>query len=344
VFITVFINLEINMKYLTYSKIFLPFAFIILILLQGCNDSPGTWVNKQISSGKRDDFHKLNTEALQYIKADDMNDLSILMSKELAAENYTNHTVDLISNELKANDYTLMDEYYIVRDSTKADTVNARSPTGGKTAYNLQYSNATGAKYIALFIPKSGLSKSLISLIYNKYDYGWKISSLNVAPYTINGKTAPELFELAKQQFANNHLVSAVNTAQLATLCLKPAEIWQYNQQDDINTFYGNLTYQVNNKYSFPFVLTQVATHPKIISIINQSNDGGSYPEIYYVSSIKVADTDAIKKENLEVRKAISTAMPGLDKDNKYLLYSVTNKVPSATENTPRFDMIERLQ
>jgi hypothetical protein len=329
------------MKYLTYSKILLPLAFIILI--QGCSDSPGTWVNQQISSGKRDDFHKLNTEALQYIKADDMNNLGIIMSKELAAENYTNHTVDLISNELKANDYNLMDEYYIVRDSTKTDTVNTRSPLGAR-AYNLRYSNAVGSKYIALFVPKNGLSKSLISLIYNKYDYGWKISSMNVAPYIINGKTAPELFELAKQQFANNHLVSAVNTAQLATMCLQPADVWEYDQANDIGKFYGNVTSLANSKYSFPFVLTQVSTHPKIISIVNQSNDGGDYPEIYYISSIKVADTDAIKKENLEVRKAIGTVMPGLDKDNKYLLYSVTNKIPSTTENTPRFDMIDRIQ
>jgi len=337
-----FVNLEINMKYLTYTKVITLLAFIIL--LQGCSDSPGTWANAQISSGKRDDFHKLNTEVIQYIKADDMNGLSIMMSKELGEDNYTNHTVNLINNALKANDYVLMDEYYIVRDSTKSDTVNTKSPVGSRVAYNLRYSNAVGSKYIALFVPKSGLSRSLISLIYNKYDYGWKISSLNVAQYMINGKTAPELFELAKQQFADNHLASAVNTAQLATMCLQPADVWEYDQANDIGKFYGNVAGLANAKYSFPFVLTQVSTHPKIISIVNQTNDGGDYPEIYYISSIKVADTDAIKKENLEVRKAITAVMPGLDKDNKYLLYSVTNKVPSATENTPRFDMIDRLQ
>ena len=127
-------------------------------------------------------------------------------------------------------------------------------------------------------------------------------------------------------------------------MCLQPADIWEYDQANDIGKFYGNVASLANAKYNFPFVLAQVATHPKIISIVNQSNDGGSYPEIYYISSIKIADTDAIKKENVEVRKAISTVMPGLDKDNKYLLYSVTNKIPSATENTPRFDMVDRLQ
>jgi hypothetical protein len=330
------------MRYLTCTKILS--LLMLIVLLQACGDKPGTWVNGHISPGKRDDFHKLNTEALQYIKIDDMNHLTLLMSKELGEENYTNHTVDMISNALKANDYILMDEYYIVRDSTKSDTVDTRSPASSKISYNVRYSNAVGARYIAFFVPKTGLSKSLISLIYTKYDYGWKISSLNVAPYTINGKTAPELFEQAKKQLANNYLVSAVNTAQLATMCLKPAEIWEYDQAGDINKLYGNVAGLANAKYSFPFVLAQVSTHPKIISIINQSNDGGDYPEIYYVSSIKVADTNAIKKENLEVRKAIGTAMPGIDKDNKYLLYSVSNKVPSSTVNTPRFDIVDKLQ
>lgn len=330
------------MKYLTYSKLIVLIAFIIL--LQACSDNPGTWINEKISSAKRSDFHKLNTEALQYIKAGDMDNLTMLMSKELGEENYTNRAVNLISNALKESDYTLLDEYYIVRDSTKTDTVDIQSPEHARQAYHVRYANAAGSRYIAFFTPKTGLSKSLISLIYYKYDYGWKISDLNVAPYTINGKTAPELFEMAKQQFAHNHLASAVNTSQLATMCLQPAEIWQYEQADNISKFYSNIAKLANAKYTFPFVLTQVSTHPKIISIVNQSNDGGSYPEIYYVSTINVADTGAIKKENLEVRKAIAMVMPGLDKDNKYLLYSVSNKIPSVTESIPRFDMIDRLQ
>jgi len=273
-----------------------------------------------------------------------MNNLAILMSKELGESNYTNRIVDQLSYALKNDEYTLMDEYYIVRDSTKSDTVTTRSPVNSKEVYSLRYGNAFGSRYIALFVPKTGLSKSIISLIYYKYDYGWKISDLNIGPYTINNKTAPQLYELAKKQFAANHLASAVNTAQLATMCLQPAEIWQYDQADDISKFFTNLAGLANSKYTFPFVLNQVNTRPRIISIINQTNDGGSYPKIYYISSINVADTDALKKENLEIRKAIAVAMPGLDTDNKYLLFSVSNKSPSATTSTPRFDIIDKIR
>jgi hypothetical protein len=333
------------MKYLNLpiSKLF---CFLLLItILQSCIDEkPGTWSNTQISSGKRDDFHKMNDEALQYLKADDMNKLGFMLSKELLADAYTNRTADLLSNQLKANDFVLLDEYYVVSDSTKGDSITISSPAGSKDAYHLKYSGSKEEKYIAFFVPKKGLSKSLISIIYNNYDYGWKIFSFDVAPYTINGKTAPQLFEIAKQQFANNHLVSALNTAQLATQCLRPAEIWVYPHEVEINNFYANLVNAANVKYSFPFVLTQIPTHPRIFSVMNQSNDDGSYPEIYYISSIKVADTTAIKKENAEIRKIIGTVMPGIDMDNKYILYSVSNAIPSTTENTPRFDMVDKLQ
>jgi len=61
--------------------------------------------------------------------------------------------------------------------------------------------------YLSFFIPRTGDNKYMISVIYAKYDYGWKISKLDLAPYTINGKTAPELYNLAKEKSGKNYLI-----------------------------------------------------------------------------------------------------------------------------------------
>jgi hypothetical protein len=342
----IFITLRISMKYLRLH----PIELIIILLftlgmLQGCAPNPGTWIDEQISSGNKDNFHQMNTLALQYLKDDNMDALSSMLSKELIDDRYTNHTVDMASNALKASDYKLLDDYYIVRDSSKLDTVKIASSQHSKNIYNLEYTGAAGEKYIAFFVPKSGFNNTmLISIVYYKYDYGWKIFSLNTLPYTINGKTAPQLLAIGKQQMANDQLVPALNSLQLAADCVRPADMWVYPEEGEISRLNSKLLSAANSKFSFPVVLTQVSTQPKIISIANESNGDGTYPEIYYISSIKVADTDAIKQENAQIRKIIGNVIPGIDKNSEYLLYSASNKMPSASTSTSRFDMIDKLQ
>jgi len=333
------------MKHLYLYPKLLIVLLLMLPLLQSCEPNAGTWIDEQISSGKRDDFHQMNTAALEYLKADSMSALSNMLSKELLDEQYTNHTVDEISNDLKANDYKLLDEYYIVRDTSKEDTVRITASKHSKDIYNLEFSGATGEKYIAFFVPKNKLNNaSLISIVYHKYDYGWKILNLNASPYTVNGKTAPELLALGKQQLANNQLVCALNSLQLAAQCSKPADMWVYPQEGEINSLNATVLKAANDKTSFPFVLTQVSTLPKIVSIVNETNEDGTYPAIYYISSIKIDDTTAIKQENYQIRKIIGIAIPGIDKNNKYILYTASNKMPSASTNVPRFAMVDKLQ
>jgi len=313
-----------------------------IVILQSCTSKPGYWKNDQISSGKRSDFHSLNDQALKYLKANDANQLSFLESGELAQESDNLKNIETISNDLNAADYTLFDEYYAVNKYKDYDTI--RSAAQGIKNYTLVYPSEAQEMYIAIFLPKTGKDKNMITLMYAKYNYGWKISSLDEGPYTLNGKTAPELFEDGKSQYDKKYLVDAVNTMALANSCLRPASIWQYPNENDMTNLYGRATYEANKQYKFPFVIQQVPTHPRIIRIFNQSTSGGYYPGIYYLSSIKLKDTAALKKENENIRKVIAGLIPGIDKDNKRLIYTVFNEMPNAMKNVGRFEIDQDLQ
>lgn len=63
-----------------------------------------------------------------------------------------------------------------------------------------------------------------------------------------------------------------------------------------------------------------------------------------YLSSIKLKDEAAIRKENAQVRKIIGTILPGIDLDRKYVQYSAFNQMPSAKREVDRVEMTDTLK
>jgi len=330
------------MRYLNLSTLKPLFFLFAAIALQGCVEKPGYYVNEQISKGDRDDFHTMNTRVLKYLKANNMDTLAFDLSKDLIDYHGTLRQVELISNQLKTNDYSLLDEYYIVKDTTNVDSsVKINSPEKGGNAYKLLFTGQPGETYVALFLPKTGSHKYLISIEYYKYDYGWKVCSLDLGQYSINNKTAPEYYEMAKEEFIKNYLANAVFDLQMADACLRPSEIWQYPMTTKIANHYGDVINKVNAMYKFPLVLEQVPTHPKIFSIMSRTINDETYPAVFYISTIKLADTIGLKKENENIRKVIGTLIPGIDKDKKVLVYSAYNEMPSEKKEVDYFNMID---
>src|ERR1700729_1350222 len=96
-------------------------AFAIMILVfQSCTLVPGVRENDEIKAGKREEFHELNGNVLNRLKADDGGGLKALLSKDEAKQNISK-LVDSISTQLKTNNYKLLDEYYVINKYADSD-------------------------------------------------------------------------------------------------------------------------------------------------------------------------------------------------------------------------------
>ncbi len=92
----------------------------------------------------------------------------------------------------------MLDEYYVVNKDRGEKIIESKNQSINN--YSLHYYAETREMYMAFFVPKSIPNKYMISAVYCKFNYGWKLTRLEVSPYTYNGKTAPELyFEVAKK-------------------------------------------------------------------------------------------------------------------------------------------------
>jgi len=313
--------------------------FTLIFVLQSCTeDKPGYWKNEQIKASKREDFHQLNTAVLQDIKDNNLKHLESVMSKELINDKAgMQRRMDHISNYLSTNDYSIFDEYYVINKWKNADTIKANQ-------YSLIYEGVAREMYIVFFLPKTGNNKWMITFVYGKFDYGWKLSQLDVEPYAINGKTAPELFKLAKQEYAYNYFSNAATNMNLASTCLRPNDLWKYQDDSLIYTFESQALVDASKHYKFPLIINQVATHPRIFHIANQKMQQGTYPMISYLTSVNLKDIVAIKKENEAIKKVIGKLIPGIDKDNDYLIYTAFNKFPNNRESVDRYEMDDKLK
>jgi hypothetical protein len=265
------------------------------------------------------------------------------MSKEFIDNTSKNRLIELTSNRVKAADYTILDEYYTVNQYMDGDTIKPSNIN--ITSYSVIYQGITHQMYLAFFVPKNKAiaNQDMITAVYCKYDYGWKLDNLDVRPYTINGKTAPDLYLQAKESYNKGYLIDAFNIASSAIVCSRPSKLWKYNKETNFSYFYNKVMKEAMNHYTFPIAIQQVPTHPRIFRIFNQTTPDGDFPMIYYLSSIKLKDTAAIKQENERIKKVIGQIIPGIDQNKKYVFYSAFNEQPNAKKSVDHVDMEAKL-
>jgi hypothetical protein len=314
-------------------------AVVCLVFsLQACSPpKPGVYKDDQISSGQRSDLHDLNKSALNYIKANSLKELQLMMSKEMLGNSGNEHLVELMSNRLTDNPYDIVEEYYVVGKHKAKDSLAASGTDVNR--HVLKLDTSANETYYVFLAPKKSDNKYMISLVFAKLSYGWKITQMDLAEYTINGKTAPELAQLARQEYDKKYLVNAVNNMSLAVKCSNPSVLWAYPDLNANGEFYSKVLDEANKKYRYPMTLEQLPTRPMVLSISMQRNDTWTAPEIWYMTHISIKDTNEVKKENLQIRKLLSKMLPGIDKDNKYVLYDAFNEFPTASKSVDRFEM-----
>ncbi len=303
-------------------------AATICLLAAGCSKhEPGVWKNDEIPSSQRENFHEINATLLDGLQKNKPGIVENLMSKELLENTNLRRTIELCSIHMRPGKNTMLDEYYMVHELKKEQKVS--SPKRGLNSYYLFYQPAAREMYTAMYTLQDGADKWLLTAIYNKLDYGWRITDLDLSPYTNNGKTAVELYQQAKQKYEKGYLVDALSVIELARTCAFPNIMWHYKQQPDIEGFYSNLIKRMKETYPFPLVIKQVPTQPKIFRVFNQNRPEGSCPMIYYISKFNVKDSAAVKKEHEAVKKVIGEVMPGINQERKYIYYTVFNGMPN---------------
>jgi hypothetical protein len=333
----VYVNiLPVQITYcMIYLKTLIPRIFnliFIVVILSGCSkNKPGIYKDNLIPSGTRSELHSFDDELLSALKKNVTEGLEMLMSQEYIDSRAERMKVcEEISIRMKQADYSLMKEYYVFNPVVSGNvTVQERNLGIGNC--DLTFNRGTQEMCVAFFTPKTASQKWLITAYIYKYDYGWKVNNLEISPYAENGKTAPELIAQAKELAKKSYWLDASNTASYAVKCIRPSGCWKYVNEQEIIHYNGEALMAVSAHCKLPLIVNTLPTHPHIWRITIERTPEGAFPNINYTSDIKLYNTDELKKENDALGKIIGKLLPGVDKDKKYIYYTVYNKNAQGT-------------
>jgi len=214
----------------------------------------------------------------------------------------------------------------------------------GDNNYIISYTARNEEMFTSVLLANDGIDEFLILNIYGKYPDGWKLNILQIGQYTANGKTAPELYQKAKNQKEKGFILDAALNMYLCTQILNPAgSYWQYKIEKEMQDFYDDIVSLTSNTYQFPIIIDDIPSKPEILNIAPQSMYEGTFPMIHYLSKIPLEDTASLRIENDEIHALIGEYFKGIDSDKEYLIYKAWNKIPDGVNPETNYGFVKEL-
>jgi hypothetical protein len=317
---------------------------VLFLAFQSCKvGTSGTFINENIDQNTRTEISTLNTKLFKALNTNNVAEVKAMMSDQLLekAGGDIEKLVTAVNASLSAKDYKVLDEYNVKNSSTGIS--NTVLSGISERDYVVHYIALNKEMYVSLLLPNDIKNELLLTVIYGNYDNQWKINILQVGQYSLDKKTAPDFYAMAKKSYDKVNLVDAVNYATLAKQCLKPgANYFQYQKEKDIDAFYEKVLKEVNTKFKLPLTVEGIATKPKVFRIFPQVMSEGIFPSVCYLSTIDIKDTVALKTENEKVKIEISKLFPGIDKDKKAVLYRAFNELPDGKKEVKSFGFVDK--
>lgn len=113
--------------------------------------------------------------------------------------------------------------------------------------------------------------------------------------------------------------------------------------EDAIYKFNTEALTTVMAHYKLPLAIQQIPTHPRIWRIRIERTQEGAFPNVNYISTIKLTDTIALKKENEAISKVIGEIFTGIDKNKKYIYYTIYNETLKGIPFRDHYDLRQKL-
>ena len=330
-------------------KKFLPvlvFTFFVSVSCTPAFTKNEVWQNDKIDPKVKAEMTGFEKQVYGYMCDNNYQPLSQLFSDTLLSligPDFSQKFMPQIQRLIKGKQYKVFDEFYI-RNVKPVDTVNITAGKG-ENAYTIKFMSAAPETYVAMLIAGDSVNEVMITLICNNIKGKWKLSHLMGEDYSLNTRNTIEQFNYAKTLEKNNDLIDAVNTMGLATHCNAPGgNIFRYDNAAAMNKYSDSLANITKAKYPFPYTVDEMLSKPTIFNVHFETFDHHLDPMVMYLSSIKVADTVALKKENDEMQQKIGAIFYGMDKSNRAILYRAYNDQPDGRNNPAYYGYIQKIR
>ncbi len=322
-------------------------AFVAILGFQSCNfGTTGVWKDENIEQSLKNEIQELDKKVLEAVTTGNIKLLKSMMSDILLekVKDSIDQLIDKTSNLIITTDYKILNQFQ-TRNSTTGLGNTVLSGMSGLNDYIIHYKALNKEMFISVLIVKGQVDDFTLTNIYGKYSDGWKLNILQFGQYNANGKTAPELYAKAKENYQNGYLTDAAINMFLSSEVANPAnKFWKYQNEDEMREFYEEVMPEIKSKYKFPIILEAIESKPQILNVAPQITTEGYFPLVEYLTKLDLKDTTRTKEEYEKVHSEVIKVFNGIEREKKYIFYKAYNEIPNGKTSVPTYGFVKKLK
>jgi hypothetical protein len=310
-------------------------------------DKSKQYKNKNIPRDVENTMIQTDKKIIDAIKTDRIDEVKRMCNKELIStlgESKLDSLLILMKKHLSNCDLEYKDQFYVENTAENSSNI-IFSGFSSDYDYSITYQPTDKKVFISLIVPKDLLNKFLLTLIYGSDMEGLKLNVIKLGQFSAYNKTAIDYYKQAKDDFDNGNLIDAGCDLFFGRKCLRPAaQFMQYLKEKDFIELEKKVLSRINSSYTFPLVIEQITTQPKILNVVPKYENSGWYLMITYFSRVPIQDSVNLKMENQKIQKIIGTVFKGIDKNKSYIYYIAMNEMPDGSDKKiDQFGFLQKL-
>ena len=277
---------------------------ITLVLLQSCN-STDTVENNKIDARLRKTIGNKNDSLLAAMATSNLQIYYALESPEYKKHRQTStiRPSNLFKKGIFKPEYTLYDEFFVTNTERYVSTAVISNNHG----YTFTFSNDKPQSYVSVLKVTGHQFDSLLVITYGLTDEGWKVYAVDAFGFGNWGLNSSDYYRMAKQQGEKGFLINAYIYARNASDLIdrgKDVKL-QWTQSTEIVDYAKQLESEINDKYTFPLVLSKIHTKPKIIRVEPRAILNHIVPTISYYTTTKLSETTQLEQEKEAIKREL---------------------------------------
>ena len=317
-----------------------PALFLLafaLCLFSACNPG-GDLQDDSIDADIRTEIAELNKKVISGLTNNKPDQIMQLCSDEIRNDPAQRKAVKELAAEthvtFQAARYSVRKQFY-ERRRTKNSTISVSTGGSSEHDYTLNYKSQTRRSFVSIGYVEDSIRTFAVLTVYGNYNGSWKLNILRVGVVKVFGKDAVDWYYRARQQYADNALVDAFNSESMCTSLLQPAgEGWHYRNEGDMSSLIQQIKSTAERDLSFPIIVEDVATKPKIFNASSELFSEGYFPRVSYATKLPFYDSLALARECDSLNAHVGDIFQGLDHYNKTIVYHIYPRVPADDNDT----------
>ena len=320
-------------------KKYVPLLLLSLLFTQGCLNSLKSYTvkkNTEIDDKISTDINGIDTRLFRMLQENDYDALAPLLSdslKSLSGLELKTKVLPRIQKAIEGRSFRVADDYYVncILPGTSVRLHSVES----EESYTITYKTLTRETYVSTMVISDRLISFLLTIVYGRINGEWKVAILQMGAYAMKEETALDFYKDAHILYKKGYYIDALLMMDMSETFTKPADKYMvYDSADAIYQYHARLKEEIGKKYKFPHALASVPTKPEIYNIRYEWITDGYACVVNYTTSIGLADSATLKKEEEMIHSNIGNEYPGID-SNEVIICRAFNHLPEPGKKLP---------